>query len=205
MDTRQQARFAKCCSDAGIGYANATLAAYAAWSEQVFGLCAAATRKLHETESTAADTWFKPPTRQPRSTYFAGACAGTTWPMTPFDWMRVGGWSATPDRNPMVACMSWWNPFVPQPSPMVWPMAAMMMSAGVPQTVAWPVAEANAAALDAAEIATKALAETYASHHSASGHASSHTTFAPMKAFAMMTAVPVSTTAYWPWASLRFA
>ena len=40
-------------------------------------------------------------------------------------------------------------------SPAAWPMAFMMVAAGVPRNVAWPTAEANAAAIEAADIARR--------------------------------------------------
>ena len=50
-------------------------------------------------------------------------------------------------------------------------MAFMMVSSGVPHTVAWPTAEANAAVLDAADAATQSIKKAFASYHTEGGHA----------------------------------
>jgi hypothetical protein len=55
--------------------------------------------------------------------------------------------------------------------PMAWPMAYSMMAVGVPRSVAWPTAEANAAALDAAETATRSINNAFSSYRSTGGHA----------------------------------
>ena len=55
--------------------------------------------------------------------------------------------------------------------PAAWPMAFMMMASGVPHSVAWPTAEANAAVLDAADAATQLDQEGFASYHTEGGHA----------------------------------
>ena len=50
-------------------------------------------------------------------------------------------------------------------------MAFMMMSSGVPHSVAWPTAEANAAVMDAADAATQSIKQVFASYRTDGGHA----------------------------------
>ncbi len=56
-------------------------------------------------------------------------------------------------------------------SPAVWPMAFMLMSAGVPRSVAWPTAEANAAVMEAADVAAVSVKQVFASYQTPGGHA----------------------------------
>jgi hypothetical protein len=103
--------------------------------------------------------------------------------------------SSTPVRpvanaaNPMAAWLTT-LPFASAPAS--WPMALMMMSSGVPHTVAWPTAEANAAVLDAADAATQSIKKVFASYHSEGGHASSHGTWPPTDMLTLLTVIPMN-------------
>jgi hypothetical protein len=115
---------------------------------------------------------------------FANAMSGT-----------LSAMSATPIRplapatNPMAAWLTT-LPFASAPAS--WPMAFMMMSSGVPHTVAWPTAEANAAVLDAADAATQSIKKVFASYHSEGGHASSHGTWPPTDMLTLLTVIPMN-------------
>ena len=74
-------------------------------------------------------------------------------------------------QNPFAAMGAMWQMF-PQGSMAAWPMACAMISAGVPQTVAWPTAEANLAAMDAAGAATQSMQKAFSNYRSSGGHAS---------------------------------
>jgi hypothetical protein len=54
---------------------------------------------------------------------------------------------------------------------MAWPMACGMMAFGIPQSVAWPAAQANVAAMDAFQTAAKSVEEAVVSYRSEGGHA----------------------------------
>ncbi len=75
-----------------------------------------------------------------------------------------------PMANPMTAWLAMF-PFSSPPS--AWPMAFMLMSSGVPHSVAWPTAEANAAVMDAADAATQSIKQVFASYRTDGGHSSS--------------------------------
>lgn len=72
-----------------------------------------------------------------------------------------------PLGNPMTAWLAMF-PFSAPPS--AWPMAFMLMSSGVPHSVAWPTAEANAAVMDAADAATQSIKQVMASYRTDGGH-----------------------------------
>ncbi len=103
--------------------------------------------------------------------------------------------SATPVKpapspaNPMAA---WLTTFPFMPPTAAWPMAFMMMSQGVPQAVAWPTAEANAAVLDAAEIARRSIKQAFASYQSEGGHAAGGNVWPPTDMLTLFAAVPLN-------------
>ncbi len=130
--------------------------------------------------------------------------AAVALPSNPWDAMSafanamsgaLSAMSATPVRslatptNPMAAWLTT-LPFASAPAS--WPMAFMMMSSGVPHTVAWPRAEANAAVLDAADAATQSIKKVFASYHTEGGHASSRGTWPPTEMLTLMAMVPLN-------------
>jgi hypothetical protein len=107
--------------------------------------------------------------------------------------------SATPVKpvasptNPMTAWLAMFPfaaPFAPPTA--AWPMAMVMMSSGVPHAVAWPTAEANAAVIDAAEVARRSMKAAFASYQSESGHAAGGNTWPPVDLLTMMAVVPLN-------------
>jgi len=65
-------------------------------------------------------------------------------------------------------------------------MAKVMIESGVPRSVAWPTAEANAAALSAADTASTSLRRVIAKFHNDNGYASTAHGMTPtMMALAM--------------------
>lgn len=107
----------------------------------------------------------------------------------------LGAMSATPVKsvagpaNPMAA----WLTMFPFAAPTAaWPMAVVMMSSGVPHAVAWPTAEANAAVLDAAEVARRSMKNAFASYQSESGHAAGGGVWPPVEMLTLMAVVPLN-------------
>jgi hypothetical protein len=106
----------------------------------------------------------------------------------------MNAWTAAP-----AAMLEFWGM---SRAPVAWPMAFMMISAGLPRSVAVPAAEANAAVLDAAELAGEALQNAYARYRSDSGHASTHVVYArerigPSPGLMAFAVAPIA----WPWLS----
>ena len=52
--------------------------------------------------------------------------------------------------------MTWWTN-APRYTAATWPLAFGMMSSGLPQAIAWPLADANRALMDATDTAAKPL------------------------------------------------
>jgi hypothetical protein len=92
---------------------------------------------------------------------------------------------------------AWWA-WTPQSAiPATWPWAYGMISSGVPGSVAWPMAEANVALLDAAKKTAEATRAPFPAYHSGSGFAG-HAWTQPDLIKTMLTAAPAAAM-MWPW------
>jgi hypothetical protein len=198
LDCSLQARFAKSCSDAAFGYANAATAAYANWASQAFEAMAGAMRGMEP--APAPRSWYRepPPAPQPIANGFPAPAAMSPFPSA---WAPFA-WPGLPVSPPSAAAM---NPFTAwldmmsfRGPPTAWPMAFMMVAVGVPRNVAWPTAEANAAAIEAVEIARKSLEDAFSTYRTDGGHANAQIKWGPepRKEPASPPAAPL---ALWPW------
>lgn len=196
VDTELSQRFARSCTTAAFGYARAATAAYAALANQTLDFWAQAAK------SPARDD-YKPSAPYlvtgPRS-YRPATAPAPMETAIPFDFFRISNaWASSPMFAPVRA---WWGLFPLEGNPASWPMAYAMMTAGVPRAVALPAAEANMAAIDAAEAASTSIDRVFASYRTEGGFAVSQFT-APSKA--MLQALfltpfaPFATTVRLPW------
>lgn len=71
----------------------------------------------------------------------------------------------------------------------LWPSVLTLMTFGLPRDVALPLAEANAASVEAAEAANSAMKQVFSSYHGEGGHAAAHL-MAPLMAFMTSVAMP---------------
>ena len=132
--------------------------------------------------------------------YAPAASRANPWERAPTPWERtmsmfpmaafaVPGFPfAAAAPAPAAPRPTYWNPFeawlalfpmpatfsTPAAAPMVWPMAFMLIASGVPRQVAWPTAEANAAAMEAADAAAVSVRQAFSSYHTEGGHAAMH-------------------------------
>ena len=211
LDTDKQLRFVQHCSDAAFGYAAATTAAYSSlaasalefWAQQM-GFAEAEPR-----------SWYRHPDKPKPLTLPSVAGAFAPWAaLLP----PVSGRSDAPgassagmpmgSSNPYaslldawvsapIALMEFWKI---ERAPAAWPMAMMMMAAGLPRPVAVPAAEANAAALDAAKLAGEAMQNAYASYRSDGGHAVAHILrFNPAERGPVLALMAFAVPVMWPW------
>lgn len=151
-------------------------------------------------------SWYRPP---------AGSASAAT--RSADDWAKPSRAmfpSAAPQRpasaakpDLVTAQMTAWQSLMTDPwklSPMAWPMAMMMMSSGLPESVAVPVASANAAASEAAMAATAAMNDAVSSYRSDGGHAVAQIVMLPYPAAAITAAMAPLATAMLttPWSAL---
>ncbi|WP_072396120.1 hypothetical protein [Hyphomicrobium sp. CS1GBMeth3] len=195
VDTDLSGRFARSYATAAFGYARAASAAYAALTNQALDFWGQAAR--------AADTTDRD--RSPRLQLVSGprpyrsAVTEPTIPATPPlpDFLRLSNaWAASPMFAPVRA---WWGMFPLEGNPASWPMAYAMMTAGVPRSVALPTAEANVAALDAAQAAQESIDRTFSAYRSDSGFAVSQV-ISPKAWLGALFMAPFTVTFKFPWA-----
>jgi hypothetical protein len=193
-DHELSTRFAKSCTTAAFGYAKAAQAAYATLADQALDFWSTAARAY--TAGATSDSGDLHLVTGPRP-YRSAVSSAHAVPSTPNDFLKIStDWANSPMFAPARA---WWGLFPLQGNPSSWPMAYAMMSAGVPRAVAMPTAEANVAAMDAAQLAQQSISRTFSSYRSDGGHAVS-----PMgSAQAFMSAMfPAPLPAFkFPWAS----
>jgi hypothetical protein len=161
IDTELSTRFAKSCTTAAFGYARAATAAYAALADQALDFWTQAAKPYAPADD---DT--------PRLSLVAGPRpyrSAVSEASMPVDFVKMSNaWAA----SPMFASVrAWWGLFPLEGNPTSWPMAYAMMTAGVPRTVALPAAEANMAAMDAAELVSQSFDRSFSSYRSESGYA----------------------------------
>ncbi|MDZ4843382.1 MAG: hypothetical protein SH859_14750 [Hyphomicrobium aestuarii] len=115
-----------------------------------------------------------PPARHAKPTASFGQShedwAGLPW----LDPNKVSCWMRMASPISPLDFLNGWGSGVPlRGTPASWPGAMSMIDAGIPRSVAWPAAEANAAALDAAAAAVEPMRKVFATAHGDSGFASS--------------------------------
>jgi hypothetical protein len=168
VEKQLQERFARHCTDAAFGYATAATAAYAAFADQVLGFWASALKSADRAEPRAMSAaWGWPwPVAQPA----APTRMPFPWPIPQAFAPPVSSFGPTgAAANPFTA----WLGMIPlAAAPAAWPMAWMFMASGVPSSVAWPAAEANVAAMEAADVATVTVRQAFSSYRTDGGHAS---------------------------------
>jgi hypothetical protein len=133
------------------GYANAAVAAYAEFAMQALGAWAQAFEAM--TPKAEPTSWYRHPD-------------GVAPPSLAF-WTFTG----QPNFNPF----TFWMRALPlEGNPAAWPMALAMMGYGLPRSVAYPLAGANTAALEAVTSAGRAIDEhwrDFSAYRSDGGHA----------------------------------
>jgi hypothetical protein len=197
LDCSLQARFAKSCSDAAFGYANAASAAYANWASQAFEMMTGALRGMEP--PAAPRSWYRepPPAPQSAATGFPAPVRSafpSAW--APFAW--PGLTASQPSAAAMNPFTAWLDMVSFRGPPTAWPMAFMMVAVGVPRNVAWPAAEANAAAIEAVEIARKSLEDAFSTYRTDGGHANAQIKWGPEPRNEPAPAPPAPA-AFWPW------
>lgn len=175
VDTELSRRFATSYATAAFGYARAASAAYATLANQALEFWGGIARP--------ASGWEEPGRAKPmqlvtgprpyRSAVTEPVLAAPPSQAQATDFARNPyGWAA-----PMFASVrAWWDLFPLDGNPASWPMAHAMMTAGVPRTVALPVAEANVAALDAVDAAQTSISRAFSAYSPAGRYAAPQVT-----------------------------
>lgn len=165
VDPELSRRFAQSCTTAAFGYARAATAAYAALASQTLDFWSQAMKRPEADDYKPAAPYL---VTGPKS-YRPAVTPTLMDAAMPLDFTRISSaWASSPMLAPMRA---WWSLFPLEGNPASWPMAYAMMTAGVPRAVALPAAEANVAAMDAAEAASASIDRVFASYRTEGGYA----------------------------------
>lgn len=199
-------RIAKSSTEAAAGYATAAMAAYVDFSGQVMAFWANTIQSM--VPEPEPRSWYRHPDAPGRSqSYGNGAYANGAMglfgftPMNTANFAMPGGAGAG-IANSLLDPFNFWAKVWPlQGNPAAWPMAFMMMGMGMPRTVAYPLAQANTAAMEAVNTTTRAAKETFSSYRSDSGYASAQIRFQPSTAIAALM-MPLGLYALAPWLSI---
>jgi hypothetical protein len=194
VDSDLSQRFAKSYTTAAFGYARAASAAYAVMADQTIDFWSrAATTAAPDNSPRSVTPQLSMGPRPYRAAYVPAKTEGSS---PPVDFVRLSNaWANSPMFAPVRA---WWGLFPLEGPPASWPMAYAMMTAGVPRTVALPAAEANAAAMDAADVAKQSIDRAFSSYRSDSGFAVSQI-LAPKNLFSALFLAPFASFKF-PWA-----
>lgn len=160
------------CTQAAAGYAAAATAAYTDFASRALDFWCMALSGL--TEVQADDDPAEPSKDQPVVALEPpfGMSLADWSPMSWFDPRRFESlWQLTPTTPPAIAMMAMANTVPLRGASGSWGMARVMIDSGVPRSTAWPAAEASAAALDVADVASNGLRTVVASFHTESGYA----------------------------------
>lgn len=200
FDPTLQMRFWRNVSDAMSHSTEAAFATANIWQQQMLG-AAAGQAKPQQTAGAATPflfwpfqlpqpavqtlpasawpyLWWLQQAPQSRSTYPLAISSSSFNAMAPWgpwaDFYRQSFELASPN-GPLAQWAKTFAPFFPWPM-MTWamtqtPLTAMLMSSGVPYSVASPSAKAGTYALDAAEAAREQMQQVYAAYRSDGGHA----------------------------------
>jgi hypothetical protein len=180
-------RIARGCTEAAIGYATAATAAYTDAASRMLDFWCTALSGLSECSPSHSQP-APSPARATVEPPFGLSLAD--WVPFPFlDPRRFEAfWRMDPMTPPAVAMMAMANACPLRGTSASWGLARVMIDSGVPRAVAWPAAEASAAALDAADAATQGMTKVLAHFHTDSGFASAARSMTPSVVFAAMMA-----------------
>lgn len=192
------------CSEAAAGYATAMTAAYTEMLVRTFDFWSTALEGLDANAKPVCEIERLRQRQQAilkaiAATEPAFGLSPTDWSeqsWSPFDWLdprrfeRLMGLEV--GCHPVSAAVA-----VAETVPMrgcapARGMAKVMIDSGMPRSVAWPAAEAGAAALSAADTASSGIRKVVASYHAESGYAGSVAGMAPsVVAVAMLAGLAV--------------
>ncbi len=172
-------RIARGCTEAAIGYATAATAAYTDMASRMLDFWCTALSGLSDSPASPSETASKSVAPAAAEPPFGLSLAD--WVPFPFlDPRRFDAfWRMDPMTPPAVAMMAMANACPLRGTSASWGIARVMIDSGVPRAVAWPAAEASAAALDAADAATQGITKVLAHFHSDSGFATAARSMTP--------------------------
>ena len=174
-------RISRGCSEAIVGYATAATAAYTQLACHALDFWCTALSGLTEELAPVSPEDAAQPAKAVNYGEPAFGMSAADWnPLSWFDPRRFEGlWRMDHTTPPLTAMMNMANSVPLRGASTSWGMAQVMIDSGVPRSIAWPAAEANAAALDAADAASNGFRRVVANFHTDSGYATAARSMTP--------------------------
>jgi hypothetical protein len=194
----KQTEIAKRSMDAAFGYTQAAINAAFEINARAFSVWSQVAQTALPKAVPEAGNWeWSGAPKRPHSTLLTAEQQHRR-PRTPF-----AAWSELMQASGRVwfkgapSPFAWWA-WTPQSAvPATWPWAYGMISSGVPDSVAWPMAEANVALIDAATKTAEAARPVFPTYQSANGFAG-HVWIGSAAAKSIMATLPAAAF-MWPW------
>ncbi len=193
-------QISRSCSQAVFGYGAAATAAFTEMACCALDFWSVALSGFAEETTSKTTTNEAQPVARPVSEPAFGMAVEDWSPMSWFDPRRFEAlWRMDSTTPPVTAMMTMANAIPLRGTSTSWGMAQVMIDSGVPRSIAWPAAEANAAALEAADAASNGFRKVVASFHSESGYA---TTARAMTPSLVMASLMVAANAPLSWSGI---
>jgi hypothetical protein len=195
----QQVEIAKRGMDAAFSYTKAAINAAFEAQARSLGIMAQLAGAMMPAPAVREETWeWSGAPKRPHSTLFSTDQDRPQRADPVSVWMEAVQSSTRIWFKPAPSPFAWWA-WVPQSAvPITWPWAYGMIQSGIPESVAWPLAEANAALFDAASKTVRAAKPVYPFAHSGSGFAV-QVWSAPSPVLKTLLAAAPASVMLWPW------
>jgi hypothetical protein len=173
LGSEQQVEIAKRGMDAAFCYTQAAINATFEANAHTLRVWAAFASASRPAAANRQETWeWSGAPKRAHSSLLAAEQDASRVPQNPLtiwsDMMRAAGQPWTEGR---ISPFDWWR-FAPQSAvPATWPWAYGMMSTGVPDSVAWPMAKGNVALMEAAQKTAAAVQPAFPHYRSDNGFA----------------------------------
>jgi hypothetical protein len=200
LSTHEQVEIANRGMDAVFGYALAAINAAFEVNARTLTVWTEVANSLSPKPPKSEETWeWSGAPRRPHSTLLAAEQEAVRPSLNPFavwsEFVEASGraWFTGPPSP-----FAWWA-WAPQSAvPATWPWAYGMISSGVPGSVAWPMAEANVALMDAAQKTAEATCGSFPAYRSDNGFAAAQVWTQPAIVQSIIAAAPAASL-LWPW------
>lgn len=195
----QQVEIAKRGMDAAFSYTKAAINAAFETQARSLNIMAQVAGAIVPRTASSEETWeWSGAPKRRHSTLFSSDQDGVHRADPVSLWMQAVQSSSRLWFKPPPSPFAWWA-WMPQSAvPVTWPWAYGMIQSGVPASIAWPIAEANAALFDAAAKTVEAAKPAFPYAHSGSGFAV-QVWSAPSPVLQTLFAAAPATALLWPW------
>lgn len=195
----QQVEIAKRGMDAAFSYTKAAINAAFETQARSLDIMAQFAGAMVPASAASEETWeWSGAPKRPHSTLFSSDQSGLRRAHPVAQWLDALQSGHRIWFKAAPSPFMWWA-WVPQSAvPTTWPWAYGLIQSGIPASVAWPIAEANVAMIDAAAKTVEAAKPIFPYAHSGSGFAV-QVWSAPSPVLKTLFAAAPASAMFWPW------